>query len=184
MAISSCASLCPPPPPSSPSLSCCSSTNPSHSSQPLIIFLCKTTSYSSSTGKIMLFPCKPISSSSSTRLYPSCTRPSNPLLGLSSSESFKCVPTYVGVYLSCGCRDSVLVRAPDSWSKSREFESQQERRKNFLPQRQLCVLTLRRYPFHPHFTAVARKRPRSFCQKCRWQVTPKHAYTLDSTKSE
>ena len=32
--------------------------------------------------------------------------------------------------------------------------------------------------------AVARKRPRSFCQKCRWQVTPKHAYTLDLTKSE
>ena len=28
------------------------------------------------------------------------------------------------------------------------------------------------------FTAVARKRPRSFCQKCRWQVTAKHAYTL------
>ena len=28
-----------------------------------------------------------------------------------------------------------------------------------------------RYPFHPRVTAVARKRPRSFCQKCRWQVT-------------
>ena len=27
-------------------------------------------------------------------------------------------------------------------------------------------------------TAVEHKRPRSFCQKCRWQVTPKHAYTL------
>ena len=33
-------------------------------------------------------------------------------------------------------------------------------------------------------TAVARKRPQSFCQKCRWQVTPKHAYTFDPTKSE
>ena len=33
-------------------------------------------------------------------------------------------------------------------------------------------------------TAVARKRTRSFCQKCRWQVTPKYAYTLDLTKSE
>ena len=31
---------------------------------------------------------------------------------------------------------------------------------------------------------VARKRPRSFCQKWRWQVTPKHAYTLDPMKSE
>ena len=28
----------------------------------------------------------------------------------------------------------------------------------------------------PHVTAVARKRSRSFCQKCRWQV--KHTYTL------
>ena len=31
---------------------------------------------------------------------------------------------------------------------------------------------------------MARKRPRSFCQKCRWQVTPKHTYNLDPTKSE
>ena len=34
------------------------------------------------------------------------------------------------------------------------------------------------YPFHPCVTAVACKRSRSFCQKCRWQVTAKHAYTL------
>ena len=42
----------------------------------------------------------------------------------------------------------------------------------------LSVLTLLRYPFHPSVTAVARKRSRSFCQTCRWQVTAKHAYTL------
>ena len=41
----------------------------------------------------------------------------------------------------------------------------------------LCWL-LFRYPFHPRVTAVARKRSWSFCQKCRWQVTAKHAYTL------
>ena len=41
-----------------------------------------------------------------------------------------------------------------------------------------------RCPFHPRVTAVARKRPRLFCKKCKWQVTPKHAYTFDSTKSE
>ena len=41
----------------------------------------------------------------------------------------------------------------------------------------LCWL-LFRYPFHPCVTAVAHKRPRSFCQKCRWQVTAKHTYTL------
>ena len=41
-----------------------------------------------------------------------------------------------------------------------------------------CLRLLFRYPFHPRLTAVARKRPRSFCQKRRWQVTAKHAYTL------
>ena len=44
------------------------------------------------------------------------------------------------------------------------------------------MLTLIRSPFHPRVTAAARKRPRSFCQNCRWQVIPKH--TLDPTKSE
>ena len=60
--------------------------------------------------------------------------------------------------------DGSLVRAPDSWSKGCEFESRQELRENFLLQSQLCVLTLIRCPFHPFVTAVARKRPRSFCQ--------------------
>ena len=46
-----------------------------------------------------------------------------------------------------------------------------------------CVLTLTRCPFHPRVTAVARKRPRPFCQKCTWQVTSKHAYTLDRSRS-
>ena len=42
----------------------------------------------------------------------------------------------------------------------------------------LCWL-LFRYALHPHVTAVARKRSRSFCQKCRlWQVTAKHTSTL------
>ena len=36
---------------------------------------------------------------------------------------------------------------------------------------------LLRVPVHPRVTAAARKRSRSFCQKCRWQVTAKHAYT-------
>ena len=41
----------------------------------------------------------------------------------------------------------------------------------------LCWL-LFRYPFHPRVTTVARKKSRSFCQKCRCQVTAKHTYTL------
>ena len=46
------------------------------------------------------------------------------------------------------------------------------------------MLTLVRCPFHPRVTAVARKRPRPFCHKCRWQVTPKHAYTLNPMRSD
>ena len=41
-----------------------------------------------------------------------------------------------------------------------------------------------RCPFHSRVTAVARKIPQSFCLKFRGQVTPKHAYALDSAKSE
>ena len=41
----------------------------------------------------------------------------------------------------------------------------------------LCWLKFR-YPFHPCVTAVSRKSSWSFCQKCRWQVTAKHIYTL------
>ena len=33
-------------------------------------------------------------------------------------------------------------------------------------------------------TVVAHRRHWSLCQKCRWQFSPKHAYTLDSTKLE
>ena len=54
------------------------------------------------------------------------------------------------------------------WSGGRIFFS----RVNFL-----CWL-LFQYLFHPRVTAVARKRPLSFCQKRMWQVTAKHAYTL------
>ena len=36
----------------------------------------------------------------------------------------------------------------------------------------------------PRVTAVACKSLRPFCQKCRWNVTPEHTYTLDPTKSE
>ena len=41
----------------------------------------------------------------------------------------------------------------------------------------LCWLLLQ-YQFHPCVTTVACKRSQSFCQKCRWQVTAKHAYIL------
>ena len=46
------------------------------------------------------------------------------------------------------------------------------------------MLTLIQSLFHPRVTAVACKRPQSFCLKCKRQVTPKHAYILDPLKSE
>ena len=49
---------------------------------------------------------------------------------------------------------------------------------------QLCVLTLIQCPFNHRVTAVAPKRPRSFCHKRRWQVPTKDAYTFDPTKLE
>ena len=66
----------------------------------------------------------------------------------------------------------------------KEFESQKKKQKNFLLQSQLSVLTCIWCLFHPHVTAMARKRPWSFCQKCRYQVTPKHAYTLEPWPNE
>ena len=100
-----------------------------------------------------------------------------------------------------GGGDSSVVRVPDSWLKGRRFESLLERQENFLLQGRLSVKVagsnpcwsggriffsrvdflgwlLFRYLFHPCVTSVARKRSWSFCQKCRWQVTAKHAYTL------
>ena len=60
----------------------------------------------------------------------------------------------------------------------------QERQENFLLQSQLCVLTLIRCLFQHRVTTVVRKTRWPFCQKCRWQVTPRHAYTFDPTKLE
>ena len=54
----------------------------------------------------------------------------------------------------------------------------QERQEYFLRQGQLSVLTHFGNHSTPRVTAVAHKISRSFCQKCRWQVTAKHAYTL------
>ena len=74
----------------------------------------------------------------------------------------------IAQWLECLTHDRKVAGSNPCRSGGRIFYS----RVNFL-----CWL-LFQYPFHPHLTAVARKRPQSFCQKCRWQVTAKHAYTL------
>ena len=81
-------------------------------------------------------------------------------------------PTYsqagIAQWLERRNRDRKVAGSNPCWSGGKIFFS----RVNFL-----CWL-LFRYPFHRRVTAVARKRPRSFCQKCRWQVTAKQGYTL------
>ena len=74
----------------------------------------------------------------------------------------------IAQWLECWTHDWKVMGSNPCWSGGKIFFS----RVDFL-----CWL-LFRYPFHPCVTAVARKRSWSFCQKCRWQVTAKHAYTL------
>ena len=84
--------------------------------------------------------------------------------------SFPVNPWGAGIaqWLERRTRDWKVAGSNPCWNGGRIFFS----RVDFL-----CWL-LFRYPFHPRVTTVARKKSRSFCQKCRWQVTAKHAYTL------
>ena len=74
----------------------------------------------------------------------------------------------IAQWLEHRTRDWKVAGSNPCWNGGRIFFS----RVDFL-----CWL-LFRYLFHPRVTAVARKKSLSFCQKCRWQVTAKHAYTL------
>ena len=74
----------------------------------------------------------------------------------------------IAQWLERRTRDWKVAGSNPCWNGGRIFFS----RVDFL-----CWL-LFRYSFHPRVTTVARKRSRSFCQKCRCQVTAKHAYTL------
>ena len=67
---------------------------------------------------------------------------------------------------------------------SHGFDTRQERRATFLCHGSFSVLTRIRFPFHSPVTGMARKRPRSFYQKYRWQITLKHTHSLDPAKSQ
>ena len=90
--------------------------------------------------------------------------------GLLRSQQWQGGDQWAGIaqWLERRTRDRKVPGSSPGRSGGRSFFS----RVNFL-----CWL-LFRYPFHPRVPAVARKRPRSFCQKCRWQVTAKYTYTL------
>ena len=74
----------------------------------------------------------------------------------------------IAQWLERRTRDWKVAGSNPCWSGGRIFFSRVD---------YLCWLFFR-YPFHPRVTAVANKRSRSYCQKCRWQATAKHTYTL------
>ena len=75
------------------------------------------------------------------------------------------------VSVSWGSQDSMLVECR---THDRKVASSNPGRSggSFLLQSQLCVLTLIRCPFHPCVTAVARKRPRTFCHSAGGRLHP------------
>ena len=76
-----------------------------------------------------------------------------------------------------GSGESSVVRAPDSWSKRRGFESWHELRENFLLQGQLSVLTLISVSVPPPPTHPT-TRATTVAHKCSCRVTAKHTCTL------
>ena len=72
--------------------------------------------------------------------------------------------------------DGLLV---ERWTRYRKVASSSPGRNEGI-----ILFSRVRCPFHPLVTAVACKRPRSFCHNCRWQIPLKHTYTLDSMKSQ
>ena len=87
----------------------------------------------------------------------------------------------MAIAVLCGNWDSLLVKHWTRDARGCKFESWQEWWEKFLLKLAFCADFLMSIPFR--VTAVACKRPQSLCQKCRWQVTPKHTCTLDSVKS-
>ena len=76
---------------------------------------------------------------------------------------YQCLGAGIAQWLEHRTRDWKVAGLNPCWNGRRIFFS----RVDFL-----CWL-LFRYQFHPRVTTVARKKSRSFCQKCRWQVTAK-----------
>ena len=91
---------------------------------------------------------------------------------------FKWLPTGKMVTLTTISWDGSMVTAPGSWSKGHGFKSPLKQLENFLLQCQLSMTLYFSIRSTPCVTTVARKRPQSFCQNCRWQVTDKYACTV------
>ena len=87
------------------------------------------------------------------------------------------VHTPVNYLLLCGSRDGLLVGCRTCDQKVESLNPGRSGGRSFFSKNQPCVLTLYRCLFRPRYTGVAHKRPRSFCQKCRWHVTPINTHT-------
>ena len=81
----------------------------------------------------------------------------------------------VSALVSSESRDSSVV---ERQTRDGKFSGLNPGRRTFFPWSIFCADSYFAICLTPHVTAVARKRTRSFCQKCRWQVTTKHACTL------
>ena len=81
---------------------------------------------------------------------------------------------------------SVVECRTRDWKAARSVPSRSGERSFFSRLNVLCCWLFFPYPLQLNVTAVARKRPRSFCQNCRWQVTQLNTHTpkLDPTKLE
>ena len=86
---------------------------------------------------------------------------------LSSVDAYNCCTVFSVLWH--WSRDSLLIKAPDSRSKSCEFESFRSSRRIFFSSVNFMCWFVR-CSFHPHVIAVAHKRPGSFWQKCRWHL--------------
>ena len=94
-------------------------------------------------------------------IHSATSRPHLLYLSISFTSVYRAWGAGIAQWLERRTRDRKVSGSNPCWSGRRIFFSTV----NFL-----CWL-LFWYPFHPCVTAVARKRPRPFCQKCRWQVT-------------
>ena len=108
----------------------------------------------------------------------SCIQPRNGTLLKSFVDVlFSCVCVCVCV---CVTRVLAISYSVDRWTRDRKVAGSSSRRSGgriFFTRVNFLCLFLFRYPFHPRVTTVAPKRSRSFCPKCRWQVTAKYTCT-------
>ena len=109
---------------------------------------------------------------------------------------FDCIETWVPFLYYCRQPDTCnkfhkILRSRDSllverWTCDQKVASSSPRRNSrwiFFSRINFLLIKCPLPPTQTHVTAVAHKRPWSFYQKCRWQVTPEHIYDPEPKKS-